>query len=68
MTDLLGVLTEREHEIVWLVCAGLSNKHIARKLGCCDGTVKVHLHNIYQKLSIANRTALASRYLTAAQS
>ncbi len=36
-----------------------TNKEIARRLRLTEGTVKVHLHNIYQKLGISNRTALA---------
>ena len=42
-----------------LVAEGLSNKEIARRLEISDGTVKVHLHCIYEKLGIRNRTLLA---------
>ena len=56
----LGVLTHRERQIVQLVCDGLSNKEIARQLNVSRGTVKVHLHNIFQKLEISNRTVLAT--------
>jgi DNA-binding NarL/FixJ family response regulator len=42
-----------------LVCEGLSNKGIGREFNLSDGTVKVHLHHIYEKLAIHNRTALA---------
>ncbi len=52
-------LTTRERQIVLVLSEGLSNKEIARRLRLTEGTVKVHLHNIYQKLGIANRTALA---------
>jgi two-component system, NarL family, nitrate/nitrite response regulator NarL len=54
-------LTTRERQIVLVLSDGLSNKEIARKLGLSEGTVKVHLHNIFGKLGIANRTALALR-------
>jgi two-component system, NarL family, nitrate/nitrite response regulator NarL len=57
--DLSVVLTERERQIMDLVCEGLSNKDIGRQLKLSDGTVKVHLHNIYDKLAIHNRTGLA---------
>ena len=57
---LLGLLTERESQIVRLVSEGLSNKEIARQLNISGGTVKVHLHNIFQKLEISNRTVLAT--------
>jgi VCBS repeat-containing protein len=57
---MLGVLTNRERQIVRLVSEGLSNKEIARKLNVSRGTVKTHLHNIFQKLEISNRTVLAT--------
>jgi two-component system nitrate/nitrite response regulator NarL len=53
-------LTERERQIMRLVSEGLSNKEIGRRLNLTDGTIKVHLHHIFQKLEIANRTALAA--------
>jgi DNA-binding NarL/FixJ family response regulator len=54
-----GVLTPREVEIVRLVGRGLSNGAIAGQLGITEGTVKVHLHNIYDKLHLDGRVALA---------
>ena len=51
-------LTAREPEIALLVARGLRNKAIASKLQCSEGTVKVHLHNIFQKLSIKSRWVL----------
>jgi two-component system nitrate/nitrite response regulator NarL len=53
-------LTERERQIMHLVAEGLSNKEIARRLNVTDGTIKVHLHHIFQKLEITNRTSLAA--------
>lgn len=58
--DILSQLTERERQIMQLVSEGLSNKEIGHWLEISDGTIKVHLHNIYQKLSINNRTTLAA--------
>jgi len=52
-------LTSREWEVATLVAKGLSNKEIARHLNAREGTVKIHLHNIYEKLAIKNRTVLA---------
>jgi len=52
-------LTTRERQIVLVLSEGLTNKEIARRLRLTEGTVKIHLHNIYQKLGISNRTALA---------
>lgn len=57
---LLELLTPRERQIVRLVSKGMSNKEIADQLNVSDGTVKVHLHNIFQKLEITNRTVLAT--------
>lgn len=55
-----GALTKREREIALHVAEGLSNKDIARRINISDGTVKIHLHNIYQKLGVNNRTSLAA--------
>jgi two-component system nitrate/nitrite response regulator NarL len=52
-------LTTRERQVVRVIAEGLTNKEIARRLRLAEGTVKVHLHRIYRKLGIANRTALA---------
>ncbi len=60
LSDLSTVLTEREREVVRSVCAGLSNKEIGRQLRLTEGTIKMHLHHIYRKLAIQNRTALAT--------
>jgi DNA-binding NarL/FixJ family response regulator len=59
-----GVLTGREWEVVNLVAEGLSNKHIARLLNVSEGTVKIHLHNVFSKLEITNRTALATKVIS----
>ena len=58
--NALTTLTDRERQIMRLVSEGLSNKEIGRRLNIADGTIKVHLHNIYQKLEINNRTVLAA--------
>jgi DNA-binding NarL/FixJ family response regulator len=54
-----SVLTAREHEISALAATGMPNKEIARRLRLSEGTVKLHLHHIFQKLRVKNRTALA---------
>jgi two-component system nitrate/nitrite response regulator NarL len=56
----LAGLTKRERRIVKLVSAGLTNKEVGRQLNLTAGTVKVHLHNIFSKLAIKNRTALTA--------
>jgi len=53
------VLTPREVEIIKQLAAGLRNMEIAKKLSIGEGTVKMHLHNIYQKLRVDSRTKLA---------
>jgi two-component system nitrate/nitrite response regulator NarL len=58
--NALAFLTDRERQIMRLVSEGLSNKEIGRRLNIADGTIKQHLHHIYQKLEISNRTVLAA--------
>jgi len=55
------VITERQREIVQLVCQGLRNRDIAEMLNLTEGTVKIYLHKIYRKTGISNRTELAMR-------
>ena len=52
-------LSPREIEIIKQVAAGLRNMEIGKKLFISEGTVKIHLHNIYQKLGDDSRTKLA---------
>jgi two-component system nitrate/nitrite response regulator NarP len=52
------VLTPRERQVAFLVTRGLSNKDVARELGLSEGTVKSHLHNIFQKLGAKSRYGL----------
>lgn len=51
-------LTPREIEIVRMAVAGLRNHEIGQELRISAGTVKVHLHNIYQKIGADGRVAL----------
>jgi len=53
------ILTRRELDIVRMVSTGARNKEIAAKLGISEGTVKMHLHTIYEKLCIPGRVALS---------
>ncbi len=52
-------LTIRERQIVLAVSEGATNRQVGRRLRLAEGTVKVHLHHIYRKLGIPNRTTLA---------
>jgi two-component system, NarL family, nitrate/nitrite response regulator NarL len=54
-------LTPRERKLVSLVAQGLRNREIAAELGITEGTVKVYLHSIFDKLGVATRTELAIR-------
>ena len=51
-------LTPREIEIVRMVAQGLRNRAIADRLSISEGTVKVHLHNIYEKFGVDGRLEL----------
>lgn len=55
-----STLTPRELEVTRMVAAGLRNKEIAARLDITEGTVKFHLHGIYEKLQIDGRYALMS--------
>jgi DNA-binding NarL/FixJ family response regulator len=49
-------LTSREIEVLSLVAQGLSNAEVAARIGRAEGTAKVHLKNILQKLGATDRT------------
>ena len=57
-SNALSALTDREMEIAGLIRAGLRNREIAARCGLTEGTVKVHLHSIFQKLGIKSRSEL----------
>jgi two-component system, NarL family, nitrate/nitrite response regulator NarL len=52
-------LTSRQTQIAMLISEGLSNKEVGQRLNLSEGTIKLHLHNIYTKLRLRNRTALS---------
>ena len=56
--EIATLLTPREIEVVRMVAKGLTNKEIASELCIADGTVKIHLHNIYEKVKINRRAEL----------
>jgi LuxR family maltose regulon positive regulatory protein len=60
-SPLMEPLTAREREVLALMAAGLSNRQICEALVISIGTVKAHLHNIYGKLGVQNRTEAAAR-------
>jgi len=54
----LTALTERQRQVATLACQGLSNKIIGAQLGVAEGTIKIHLHAIYDQLGVHSRTQL----------
>lgn len=56
--EATSTLTEREKGVVSLVGQGYRNKEIAQRLNISEPTVKTHLHRIFQKLNIRNRSEL----------
>lgn len=51
-------LNERERQITEGVCQGKRNREIAEQLGVSEGSIKVALHRIYEKLGVTSRTEL----------
>lgn len=56
------VLSDRENEVLQLLADGLLYKEIAERLYIGHGTVRQHIHNIYEKLHVHNRTEAVNRY------
>jgi len=54
-------LTPRQWELLRLVAAGHTNAQIARQIGVSQGTVRIHLQNIYERLQVSSRTAAVTR-------
>ena len=50
-------LTAREIEVLWHCSRGSSNQEIAEKLSITVGTTKGHLHQVFRKLVVGNRTS-----------
>jgi len=55
-TPFLDLLSAREKEILQLLAKGLLYKEIAEQLHISSGTVRIHIHKIYEKLHVQNRT------------
>lgn len=58
LAPALASLTRREREVLDQLATGLSNKEIARRLGCSDATVKVHVKAILKKLGAPSRAVV----------
>jgi DNA-binding NarL/FixJ family response regulator len=59
VVDPVSTLTSRERDVYNLLCEGLSNAEIGRRLFISSPTVKVHVRHVYDKLGIRSRTAVA---------
>ncbi len=55
----VSTLSVREREVYDLLCEGMRNPEIARRLFISNETVKVHVRHVYDKIGIRSRTALA---------
>jgi len=58
----LEALSAREQEVLVLLSQGLLYKEIAEGMGITAGTVKQHIHRIYGKLHVQNRTEAVNRF------
>jgi DNA-binding NarL/FixJ family response regulator len=56
------ILSVRENEVLQLLADGLLYKEIADRLLIGHGTVRQHIHNIYEKLHVSNRTEAVNKY------
>ncbi len=56
------ILSGRENEVLQLLADGLLYKEIADRLHIGHGTVRQHIHNIYEKLHVQNRTEAVNKY------
>jgi ATP/maltotriose-dependent transcriptional regulator MalT len=56
-----NMLSAREREILQLIAAGDSNRQIADRLFISEQTVKKHVSNVFQKLSVVSRTQAIDR-------
>lgn len=58
-------LSHREHEVLTLAAAGLTNHEMAEQLHLSIHGIKFHLASIYRKLGVSNRTEAAVHFLRA---
>jgi DNA-binding NarL/FixJ family response regulator len=53
------LLSARQRQVFDLIVVGQSNKEIARTLGLGEGTVKIHIAKLFEKLGVRHRSAVA---------
>ena len=67
--DPISTLSRKERALLEALAEGLTNKQLATRLGISANTVKFHLSNVFDKLSVKNRTqAIAFYYAQQAKS
>lgn len=57
-----GLLSDREQEVLSLLAKGYLYKEIAAQLGISTGTVRQHIHKIYEKFHVQNRTEALNKF------
>lgn len=60
--ETLLQLSPREREVLQWLSHGLLYKEIGKKLGISTGTVRQHIHKIYEKLHVQNRTEALNKF------
>lgn len=60
--DPIHSLSRKEHVMLEALARGLSNRELSKELGVSTNTVKFHLSNVYEKLSVKNRTQAIAFY------
>jgi DNA-binding CsgD family transcriptional regulator len=61
---MCNAVTPREWEVLKLVSQGFTNKGIARELGITEGTVKIHMQHIFEKMGTRSRMQLIIMMVT----
>lgn len=56
-TAALDALSNREREVLGLICEGLSDLHMSEQLGLSENTVRNHIASLYRKIGVNRRTA-----------
>lgn len=64
-SDPIHLLTKREKALLEALSTGLSNRQLAREFGISANTVKFHLSNLFEKLSVTSRTQAVAFYFAA---
>jgi len=58
--EKLSEFSQREQDVLQLLCHGYANKEIAKSLNISSNTVKTHIKRLFSKLDVHNRTEALS--------